>query len=471
MDFNSLISLAGQYPLDLTASSPNNYVGGVEYTLPATGPKVFYLNEGFFYTESLIVFDPDQSKALERGVDYYVMQMNGQIEVQSAHRAACFIYIKDPLVGARVEVSAQIVGGYYILCMESIKALYDRVVWPSVTFKNEMQIGVVSLFEVDHPLFDSQDRYGFGYMVAALDRVRNAVSFGDAIAWNDFYEMIEALRTDIEVKSNQLKADVLAHIADKNNPHGTTAADAGAVTATDIQALVQSITMQMASAVSALTTNLGGVATILNNHIANTNNPHQINASKLGAATQTYINTLAGYLTDRYNALVNYINSNFYPKNTFWWSYNYWLRSWRPSDDVEAYLVANPSVYTTWLRLGRTSGGGNGNNATQIEFTHADNGLNIFVDGTHALNIYAGDRILLRAEILQMIENAKCRCTFVCNRCDCNNDCGDDTYCVGDPNDCTGGPDCTGYCTDGQCNDCDTGDDCSDDCSDCDCGT
>lgn len=463
MNFTDLIALTERYPLDLTAQSETNYVGNVEYTLPATGPKVIYLNEGFFYTESLIVFDPDQSKALERGVDYYVLQMNHHVEVQSAHRAACYIYIKDPLVASRVEVSAQFVGGYYALCLESIIELYNTVVWSSIAvFTNEMNVGTISLFAADHPLYDSQDRYGFTYMVAALDRLRNAISYGDGIAWDEFYNTLEAMRSDIEIKSAQLAQDVLGHTDNKQNPHGTTADDIGAVTSTDIQALNQAITQIIAQAVSTLTTSLGNVATTINNHISNTNNPHQLTAAKMGAATSTYINGLAANLTARYNELVIYINNNFHPKNTFWWSYQYWLRSYRPSDDTEALLNGNTSSSTTWARMGRSAGGGDGGNATQIEFAHSDNSVNMFVGGANVLNIYPGERILLRAELIQMIENAKCRCTFVCNRCDCTgdctSDCGGDTYCT----------DCTTDC-DTDC-DCDCDSDCDCDC-DCDCGT
>lgn len=262
-----------QYPLDPTGINPNNAVVNEPHTLPSRTVRVFATAYGAFYTESLVVRDVATGLPLTKDVQYYAAELYELPSARYGKEICAIVVITDPTVSNNIVCDYQCLGGPFGTSAQAIIQqienlnLDDRpVAWGNI-------INKPSEYEPSHHLHDVGDVYGFEYVVHALDRIRAAIEFGDAASHDAIYEYIDRIEADLLALINTGNGNLQAHLQDTNNPHGTTAAQVGAYTKAESNAITNPIT------------------TALNAHTANTNNPHATTAAQVGAYTQAQTDT------------------------------------------------------------------------------------------------------------------------------------------------------------------------------------
>ena len=208
-----------RYPLDPTGTSPDNLVADEPHALPARQIRALAPQYGAFYTESVVVVDAATNQPLVKGVQYYPAELYEVPTGMFGKEVCAIILINDPSVSANVKVTYQAVGGEYsrsaTAIIQQIEALNldDRPVeWGSI-------INKPSEYPPSHHLHDLGDVYGFEYMVHALDRIRAAILMGDDVSHDTIYQYIDQRDNYILDLLDGFNDALAAHIADHNNPH------------------------------------------------------------------------------------------------------------------------------------------------------------------------------------------------------------------------------------------------------------
>lgn len=215
------------YPLDLRGDSLQNRIDGEMHTIGRDRWRAFAVNYGFFYSESVTIRDRTNNRVLVQGKDkdfvclYYLRSVS---EISLGKKEVCgVILIVNEDVSTDLEVGYQLVGGHYANYSASIEeaiALLEldnrNVYWANVLARPDL------FTPAPHP-HDVGDVYGFEYIIDVLGYIFNGIMIGDNEVHNQILAALDKLRIDL-TNAHQ------AHLADKGNPHGSTAEQVGAYT-------------------------------------------------------------------------------------------------------------------------------------------------------------------------------------------------------------------------------------------------
>lgn len=204
-------ALITRYGLDLTGVNRNNFINKEPYKLSNTKVRALVPMYGPFYTESLVIVDDLTGRVLERETDYVCVELLKDVTATTGKEVCSLILILNQDIGESGTISRQIIGGNYQYDTSSIGSLYERVMndnrtvdWLRITNK---PTGFPST-EHRHLL---EDLFGFEALVAAIDRLRNALFLSDVPAYEFLVDWIVA-RYDV----------IFDHVKDYNNPHHVT---------------------------------------------------------------------------------------------------------------------------------------------------------------------------------------------------------------------------------------------------------
>lgn len=275
-----------RYPLDPTGTSPDNLVEREEHQLSNRTIRVVAPKYQGFYAKSVIVTDIATNTNLVHGVDFAFGELYKVPTGLYKKEIFGVIVIRKPNVSS-VRITYQCLGGNYSYSMDAIVAMLDNlnlgnrpVAWPDI-------IGKPTLFDPASHFHDIGDVYGFEYVVNSLEAIRSAILLGDTASHDEIYRYVDRASTALTTLINQVRADLVSHIADKGNPHQTTKAQVGLSN-------VANYTTATVSQIAAATPNLYTTADTvqgyvnanaiapMNVHIANTSNPHQTTATQVG---------------------------------------------------------------------------------------------------------------------------------------------------------------------------------------------
>jgi hypothetical protein len=276
-----------RYPLDGTGQSPDNLVVGEEHQLSNRAVRCVAPTYGGFFAESVVVKDLATNLSLIRGIDYNFGELFEFPTGRYGKEIFGIIAITKPGV-TKVTIQYQVLGGDYSYSMDSIIAMMDSlnlgerpVEWGSI-------ISRPALFDPASHFHDIGDVYGFEYLVHAIDLVRQAILMGDVVSHDEIYRYIDRAMAEQADKIKEVRDALDAHVADKNNPHGTTKAQVGL-------GLVENFPVATAAEVDAGTSmeryiTPGQVGKMvndravvpLNNHIADKANPHNTTKAQVG---------------------------------------------------------------------------------------------------------------------------------------------------------------------------------------------
>lgn len=223
-----------RYPLDLTGTSRDNLVLNELHTLKPTRVRAVALQNGAFYTASVVIRDVATARVLVAGQDYEFDNLYQMASEHAKAEVAAIIVITNTEVSNTISVDYQCIGGLYgystTAIMQQIEDLQldnRKVEWGNIYNKP-------AVYPPAKHLHDIGDVYGFEYLVQAIQQLRHAIMVGDEGAHENIYRYIEKTIGSTSDRVRELENALRRHIEDKNNPHEVTAGKIGVYTKKEI---------------------------------------------------------------------------------------------------------------------------------------------------------------------------------------------------------------------------------------------
>lgn len=299
-----------KYPLDLTGRSPANKIAGEPHSLVVAGNRAFVPQHGPFYTKSLVVRRASTGEVLSRNTHYKAVQLFVEATIRSGQEVCSVIVISDDTIGMDFTIDYQVVGGDYSTSVDSIQQLIDSLELDHRSVQWGSIIGKPERFPAAPHLHDVGDVYGWEYVVAELEAIRQAILMGDEASHRELIQYVDHQDGLIKEDLAQLRADYNAHSSNMNNPHNTTKAQVGlgnvqnfglATTADAVAGTSNALYMTPVRVKEAIDKFAGDA---LRAHIDDKNNPHGTTKAQVGLgnvdnyATATDAQAIAGTATN-----------------------------------------------------------------------------------------------------------------------------------------------------------------------------
>jgi hypothetical protein len=193
-----------KYPLDLTGAAASNRVTNEQHTLPNTNIRVFVPQYGAFFSDSVAVRDAATNRTLIKGVDYYPSLLYAGPTAQTGRDIHQVIVITDATCSANILFDAQMLGGEYSYSFDAIVQLVKNLALDSRTVQFNNIIGKPDAFNPAPHLHDAGDLYGFEYLSASLDRVRDAILLGSAAGQKGLYNYLDNQIAQLQASISQI---------------------------------------------------------------------------------------------------------------------------------------------------------------------------------------------------------------------------------------------------------------------------
>jgi hypothetical protein len=179
-----------KYPLDLTGAAVSNRVTNELHVLPGTNIRILVPNYGAFFTDSIALRDVATNRTLTKGVDYYPSILYTDPTARTGREIHQILVITDATCGANVMLDAQMLGGEYSFSYDAIVQLVKDLGLDSRTIQFDNIIGKPDGYPPAPHLHDAGDLYGFEYLSAAIDRLRDGVLLGSAAGQKGVYDYL-----------------------------------------------------------------------------------------------------------------------------------------------------------------------------------------------------------------------------------------------------------------------------------------
>lgn len=180
-----------RYPLDETGSSPDNLISGEPHELSSMEIRAVCPTYGAYYTASLRIYDVDNARWLDKGIDWRPADLLQDITVKTGMEVSMMFIVINTSVSSNIKITYQVVGGEYVNMDSTIANLYETIM------KDTRAVDWLNI--INKPLeFNPtmhrhmlEDVYGFEYVVAALERIRNAILMSDVPAFEYVLTLID----------------------------------------------------------------------------------------------------------------------------------------------------------------------------------------------------------------------------------------------------------------------------------------
>lgn len=293
-----------RYPLDITGENPNNLVVNEEHTLGNRAIRAFPTSYGGFFTESVVVKEKSTQRILEKNVDYYCSQIYDIPSARYGKEICSVIVVKNQAVDSNVQVTYQALGGPWSTSQQAIVNMFNSLGVDDRPVKWGDILNKPTGFNPAPHLHDVGDVYGFEYIVAELERIRQAILVGDSISHDEIYKYIDALIDSIESSVDSsidtLTQNLNDHINNKSNPHEVTPEQLGVYTKDQTNTMVNGVRTDLTSSIQNVENTLN--QSIIQ-HTSDKNNPHSVTAEQVGAYDKTYMDQQLSGIDNRFNDL------------------------------------------------------------------------------------------------------------------------------------------------------------------------
>lgn len=303
-----------KYPLDLTGNNPDNKVLNEPHVIPRERARGFAPNAGAFFTSpsKLKIVHKDTNYTLIPRVDYVAVELYERASKAAGQEVCAGIVILNDKLDGEFLVTYQAVGGEFCCNVDVIQRLIEQLDLDNRPVRWGDILGLPNAFNPAPHLHDIDDLYGMEYVVEALERIRAAIVLGDYNDHEEIRQRIENLKKYLLEQDQQIIAQLQTHMDDKQNPHSTTKAQVGLGLvdnfATASQAAAEAGTannlfmtpLRVAQGIDKLI----GVA--FRAHLADHNNPHQVTKAQAGLGnvdnypTATQAQAVAGTANDAF---------------------------------------------------------------------------------------------------------------------------------------------------------------------------
>lgn len=296
-------------PYDATGHNRDNRTKREAHDLSAQEGlpfRTFPMDKGYFYTDNMVLED-NKGYTLIEGVDYQCTCINPEIIEDTGLNACALIVVKNPRVGNEIFADVQMVGGKYKSVGYSIVELARnllnntrKVKWQNIERKPDA-------YNPNGHLHALWDLYHFTPRTAQLKRMTAAIQKkGGKIldgVYSDWQRQLNNLGGDLATLDDLLTQ----HIANTEDPHDITKtqvglsvlANYGLATQVAAQQANASIRTMYATPWSAKLSIDANYTPVLVNHVNNRNNPHRTTAAQLSAYTVGESNDLLALYATR----------------------------------------------------------------------------------------------------------------------------------------------------------------------------
>lgn len=220
-------SMLYHYPLDLTGRSPTNQVvdeGHLLLSHSGVSPRVVVLRHGGFYTRGLEVYN-QQRDLLTPNVDYVATYTYEDASFRTGLEICGAILIINPSLSGRVYVTAQMVGGDYAFSLTVLEDVLthlrnnptEPVRWAGIVGKPRQYVPG----ELKAELWE---RSGYQNLTTRLEQLAQVKKTGSPEATRNYREALKQWILDYFATNLSTLDD---HRNDTQNPHGTTKAHLG----------------------------------------------------------------------------------------------------------------------------------------------------------------------------------------------------------------------------------------------------
>jgi hypothetical protein len=289
-------------PLDPTGKATTNDITGEAQAIGTNPVRAFATNYGAFFASSLVLKDAATGDTLTAEQFFTAIVY----DLPTAKYAAAVddtivgvVVITDPTVSANVVAAYQALGGGYTTPLTSLASDVNGyepstrpATWPNVIDS----LATIPASEATH----DQGQAGlitFEYVVHALDRLTQMAIMGDPISQDAVQAYANASESGALSTLNAQIALLNQHIANTNNPHQTTANQIGAMSTAQQDAAILAETTLRQNEDAVLTATL-------TQHETNYQNPHQVTLTQLGMYSVGQVNTNIANATTAINGTI-----------------------------------------------------------------------------------------------------------------------------------------------------------------------
>lgn len=265
-----------RYEFDATGVSRDNFI--------AAETRVILLNRkrrvvapycSPYYTESMQIKDNTTGQFLIKGQDWQPVDFHEFAMRYTGKEIASIVVITNPSVSKDITLSYQTVGGPFANNAEIVKQQIDALELDNRPVHFDKILNKPHGYNPAHHLHHIGDIYGFEFITTALERIRQAIQDGDWDRWAAIYKYVDDEIAKVRGIDPSILEEFKLHIRNKNNPHETTVEATGGYRTTVIDGMVQAVNDKIDGLVGEINKKLSKVATDLNDHIHDYNNPHR----------------------------------------------------------------------------------------------------------------------------------------------------------------------------------------------------
>jgi hypothetical protein len=216
-----------KYEIDKTGLNPNNLVLNEDHVLPASGKRFLVTDNGPFYTHSVVLTDMATGQVLAPRTQYTAIQLEEEATLESGKEVCSILIIDDDTVSANVMVTYQCYGGWMSYSVRAILEMIQNLDLDNRVIDWGMIVGAPDRYPPAphaHPL---SDIYGWSKLFPALNAIRDAILRGDEAKFDAIRTSFAAEIARLEGRINANDGILQIHIADHGNPHQVDKAQVG----------------------------------------------------------------------------------------------------------------------------------------------------------------------------------------------------------------------------------------------------
>ncbi len=179
-----------RFELDPTGINPDNLVPNEIHNLSSKAIRAISPTYGCFFADSFIGYDNVTQRRLVRGEDYQFVELQQDATLKYGKEIVNVVLIINSDVSHTVRINYQVLGGHYTNDSSAISNMYEAVItdnravqWATILNKPREFPPTLHRHLID-------DLYGFEPVVAALERIHNALILANV-------PIIEGIVTDI----------------------------------------------------------------------------------------------------------------------------------------------------------------------------------------------------------------------------------------------------------------------------------
>lgn len=181
------------YPLDVSGVNPNNLVQNEFHAITPIRRGVV-MNYGPFFEQGVVVRNAATNETLTPGDDYVVALIYQAATFAIKKAIYCVIVVNDLNITG-ILVNYQVVGGEYTRFTGAIQELLDQIALDESPVEWGSILGTPNGFVPlphQHPAYQI---HSYGALIAAVDRIRQAIFVGNQTAIGEMYDYINSILT------------------------------------------------------------------------------------------------------------------------------------------------------------------------------------------------------------------------------------------------------------------------------------